>query len=212
MNAIGSDLTEIQTQNGTISATASGLESGLKSAATALTGEESQIYNGVGQLGAGLDAAYDAVAGEDKLLAGSTAVTGGIETLQTGVNDSITAMQPKLTLLNTGAKQLKDGEVNLAGGAKQLAEGMDKLYNSADTMVNGVYQLDNGAYKLRQGMSKLYKQGIKKIVDMYNDELKGTLNDARSMLDAGKGYKTFTKLPSSMDGNVKFIYKTDMTE
>ena len=52
-------------------------------------------------------------------------------------------------------------------------------------------------------------EGIKKIVDMYNDDLKGTLDSVDGMLDAGKGYKTFTKLPSGMDGNVKFIYKTE---
>jgi putative membrane protein len=76
-------------------------------------------------------------------------------------------------------------------------------------MSNGVYQLGNGAYKMRKGMSKLYEQGIKKIVEMYQDELKGTLDSVDSMMDAGKGYKTFTRLPSGMDGNVKFIYKTD---
>ena len=58
----------------------------------------------------------------------------------------------------------------------------------------------------------LFLESIKKIVDMYNDDLKGTLDSVDGMLDAGKGYKTFTKLPSGMDGNVKFIYKTDMTE
>ena len=102
--------------------------------------------------------------------------------------------------------------MQLAGGAKQLADGMTRLSDSTETMVNGVYQLDNGAYKLRQGMSKLYNEGIKKIVDMYNDDLKGTLDRVDGMLDAGKGYKTFTKLPSGMDGSVKFIYKTDMTK
>jgi hypothetical protein len=47
-------------------------------------------------------------------------------------------------------------------------------------------------------------------LDMYNDDLKGTIDNVDGMLDAGKGYKTFTKLPSGMDGNVKFIYKTDI--
>ena len=61
-------------------------------------------------------------------------------------------------------------------------------------------------------MSTLYKDGIKKIVDLYNDDLKGTLDSADAMIDAGKGYKTFTKLPAGMDGNVKFIYKTDITD
>ena len=104
-----------------------------------------------------------------------------------------------------------NGSAQVEGGAKSLADGLTMLYGNTDTMVNGVYQLGNGAYKLRQGMSKLYNEGIKKIVDLYKNDLKGTLDNANSMLDAGKGYKTFTKLPSGMDGNVKFIYKTDIT-
>lgn len=211
ISAISGDIETIQTQNGTISGTASALNTGISSAAASV-GTESDIYIGVGQMGDGLDAAYEAVADEDKLYDGSSAVTKGIGEIQTGISGSITKMQPKLNMLNTGAQNLKNGEVSLAGGAKQLAEGMDKLYNSADTMVNGVYQLDNGAYKLRKGMAKLYNEGIKKIVEMYNDDLKGTLDSVDGMLDAGRGYKTFTKLPSGMDGNVKFIYKTDMTE
>ena len=87
-----------------------------------------------------------------------------------------------------------------------------KIYKQFIKLANGVSQLDAGSLKLSQGMTKLYKEGIKKIVDMYNDDLKGTLDSVDGMLDAGKGYKTFTKLPSGMDGNVKFIYKTDMTE
>lgn len=211
VSAISGDLTTIKKQNATISTTAEALQSGIDTAAKSV-GTESDIYSGVGQMGDGLNAAYDTVAGENKLYDGSSAVTEGIGNIQTGISESITKMQPKLNLLNTGAQNLKNGEISLAGGAKQLADGMAELYNRSDTMSNGVYQLDMGAYKLRNGMSKLYKEGIKKIVDMYNDDLKGTLDSVDGMLDAGKGYKTFTKLPADMDGNVKFIYKTDITQ
>ena len=89
---------------------------------------------------------------------------------------------------------------------------LKKLISGAEELEDGLQLISEGSEDLMNGMSKYYKEGIKKIVDMYNDELKGTVDNARSMLDAGKGYKTFTKLPADMDGNVKFIYKTDMTE
>jgi putative membrane protein len=117
-----------------------------------------------------------------------------------------------LTTLTNGAGELKAGEDALATGAQALANGMEGLQNKSGTLINGVDQLDKGSLELSKGMSKLYKEGIKKIVDMYNDDLKGTIDNVDGMLDAGKGYKTFTKLPSGMDGNVKFIYKTDITQ
>ena len=88
---------------------------------------------------------------------------------------------------------------------------LNKLVSGAEDLEDGLQKISEGSRDLAKGMSRLYSEGIKKIVDMYNDDLKGTLDSVDGMLDAGRGYKTFTKLPADMDGNVKFIYKTDMT-
>ena len=156
--------------------------------------------------------------GSDKnktLRYGARAISSGLNQLQNAIKSNLdkdSDLSKGLSSLTKGSSDLLDGEKKIAGGASQLADGMTDLNDKAGEMANGVYQLDNGAYKIRKYMSKLYKEGIKKIVDMYNDDLKGTVDSARGMLDAGKGYKTFTKLPSGMDGNVKFIYKTDITD
>ena len=126
--------------------------------------------------------------------------------------DEKSVLSKGLNSLTGGAAKLAKGEKQIAKGASKLAKGTSKLNDSADTMADGVDQLNDGADKLSKGMSELYKEGIKKIVDLYNDDLKGTLDSADAMLAAGKGYKTFTRLPSGMDGSVKFIYKTDMTD
>lgn len=106
--------------------------------------------------------------------------------------------------------QPKDGPLVL--GAKDLANGMDQLEGKTTPLVNGIGELDSGAYQVSEGMEQLYNQGIKKIVDLYNKDLKGVVNGLNSVMDAGKGYKSFTKLPSNMDGSVKFIYKTKISE
>ena len=56
------------------------------------------------------------------------------------------------------------------------------------------------------------KDGIKKIVDLYNNDLKGLTSGLNSSMDASSDYKSFTLLPDGMDGNTKFIYKTPITE
>lgn len=175
-------------------------------------GDEGQLYGGVDAVKTGLSDA--SVSLEKQIIPGITSVDNGLTQLITGINDNLSEkskLSQGLNSLTKGTSDLSNGEVKIAEGASGLADGMTQLNDKADTMVNGVYQLDKGAYKLRKGMSQLYKEGIKKIVELYNNDLKGTLDNANSLLDAGKGYKTFTKLPSGMDGNVKFIYKTDMT-
>ena len=144
-------------------------------------------------MSAGLGA-YDKDAKEQKtIIGGMTVIDSGLGQLHKEVKKSVSKKGTLTTALN-----------KLVGGTGQLRKG-------ADEMADGVDKLDDGSKKLADGMSKMYKDGIKKIVDLYNDDLKGTLDSADAMMDAGKGYKTFTRLPSGMDGSVKFIYKTDMT-
>ena len=131
---------------------------------------------------------------EKTLIGGTAAIYKGLD----DINSKLAANTAKDGKLKIGLDALTSGTSSLKGGSERLA--------------NGVDMLSAGSLKLSQGMSKLYNEGIKKIVDLYKNDLKGTLDNANSMLDAGKGYKTFTKLPAGMDGNVKFIYKTDMTE
>ncbi len=151
---------------------------------------------------------------EETLIGGSYALWKGLENMQKKIDKNLDKdgdLMKGLRKLTKGSGDLEEGEKELASGASRIANGMSDLNDKSGELIDGVDKLDNGAYKLRKGMSELYNQGIKKIVDLYNDDLKGTLDSADAMMDAGKGYKTFTRLPSGMDGSVKFIYKTDMT-
>ena len=97
-------------------------------------------------------------------------------------------------------------------GAKGLADGMDALSESTETLSTGISQLDKGALEVNRGMEKLYSQGIKKIVDLYNNDLKGMASSLSGLLDAGKGYSSFSDPSYSDNGSVKFIYKTKISE
>lgn len=169
------------------------------------------VSGGLGNLSTGLgDDTTD-----NTLIKGAKDINNGLDQMQDSISENLDSkgkLNKGLKKLKKGSSDLAKGEVKLASGSQQLSDGMTKLNDSADTLADGVDKLDNGAEKLSKGMSELYKQGIKKIVDLYNDDLKGTLDSADAMFDAGKGYKTFTRLPSGMDGSVKFIYKTDMTD
>ena len=95
-------------------------------------------------------------------------------------------------------------------GAAALANYLGQLDTSTDQLIDGTKKLNDGSKQLSDGMEKLYKEGIKKIVDLYNNDLKGVVDDLDSIVSAGSNYRTFTKLPDSMDGSVKFIYRTSV--
>ena len=184
--------------------------SGVKSARGAVKQVEGGLQDMSDKLGA-----YDASAGQQQttLIGGMTVINSGLGQLHDALASATGAtgdMSKGVGALVTGTDNLANAEVQLSGGAKQLAKGMHQLNSKTGLLSNGVRKLDRGSLQLSQGMSTLYKKGIKKIVDMYNDDLKGTLNDLDDVIDAGKSYKTFTELPDGMDGSVKFIYKTSI--
>ena len=172
---------------------------GLAAASTGLD----QVTTGLETASAGLG---QASAGQQQVIDGITELHDTLAKA-TGEDGELTK---GLTSLVTGTGQLKAGEVQLAGGSKQLADGMQKLADNTGTLASGVTKLDKGSLELSKGMAKLYNDGIKKIVDLYNDDLKGTMNDLEDVIDAGQSYKSFTELPEGMDGSVKFIYKTSI--
>ena len=126
------------------------------------------------------------------LIGGMTVINAGLGTMQSEVAKSI----KKKGKLRKALNKLVGGTGDLKDGANQMADGTQKL--------------NDGSKQLAKGASMLYKDGIKKIVDLDNDDLKGNIDDLEDLMDAGKSYKSFTRLPKGMDGSVKFIYRTSV--
>ncbi|MCR5035557.1 MAG: hypothetical protein K6B42_09125, partial [Clostridia bacterium] len=184
-----------------------------------VTQAKGDLSDGDNSASAKLEVAEQTASGVKSALEGavSQGIAGAV-TINNNILDSLGDQDTENTLIyaaykvSTGLGNIETGINAVDAGAQELATGLDELNDKSGDLVSGVGKLSAGSVKVSNGMAKLYNEGIKKIVDMYNDDLKGTLNSVDSMLDAGKGYKTFTKLPAGMDGNVKFIYKTDMTK
>ena len=160
------------------------------------------FLNGSGDETPGLKGAADQLkAGVDSLVQGLSDATSETGELSVGLNKLV-----------TGSSKLAAGEAQLSDGASELAAGMNELYSKSGLLISGIGQLDAGSKKLNDGMSQFYKEGIGKIVSLYNDKLKGTVNNAESLVAAGKAYNTFTQVPDGMDGTVKFIYRTKVAD
>ena len=174
------------------------------------------VAGGISAIKAGLDG--DGTEKNPGMIKGAAGLEAGAGELAAGLGLATAKGTKDDPSLTSGAKDLADGASTLAAGqqtissgASELAAGMSRLNASSVQLISGVKKLDAGALQLQKGMKQLYNEGISKIVDMYNNDLKGVTGNLDSIIKAGKDYKTFTELPDGMDGSVKFIYKTKVS-
>lgn len=191
--------------------TSNKIQEQLRSNTDSLSQGTAAIAGGIGQVSSALNG--DGTEANPGLVNGANSVSSGAKKLADGLS-STAADTSSLTAgaksIADGAARLDQGQKQLSKGASQLASGMQQLYDSTGTLIGGINKLDAGAKNLQKGMKQYYNDGIKQIIDLYNDDIKGLSSDFESIVNAGKEYQTFTTLNNGMSGNVKFIYKTEL--
>lgn len=137
------------------------------------------------------------------LVTGMKALADGTQTLYNSV--------PTLT---SGIKQLVDGSntlvannAQLNSGASQLADGTNQIVSGVDQFTTGSKTLSEGAHTLADGMVQFNEEGINKILDAYNGDLKPFTDKLQAVIDAGEEYQTYSAIADGQTGSVKFIYK-----
>lgn len=193
-----------------LSTVASSLANGTKSLVNSiptLTGGIKQLKDGSSQLNAG---AAKLTSNNDTLNAGATALNAGASQLSAGTQSLMNSV-PTLT---SGIKQLVDGSntlvannAQLNSGASQLADGTNQIVSGVDQLTTGSKTLSEGAHTLADGMVQFNEEGINKILDAYNGDLKPFTDKLQAVIDAGEEYQTYSAIADGQTGCVKFIYK-----
>lgn len=193
-----------------LSTGASSLANGTKSLVNSiptLTGGIKQLKDGSSQLNAG---AAKLTSNNDTLNAGATALNAGASQLSAGTQSLMNSV-PTLT---SGIKQLVDGSntlvannAQLNSGASQLEDGTNQIVSGVDQLTTGSKTLSEGAHTLADGMVQFNEEGINKILDAYNGDLKPFTNKLQAVIDAGEEYQTYSAIADGQTGSVKFIYK-----
>ncbi len=111
--------------------------------------------------------------------------------------------------LYAGAGQLKAGSAQLYTGVNELYNGILTIKNGAPALISGVTQLRDGAAKLSDGLEAFNKEGAEKLIDAVDGDLGGLLTRIKATVDVSKNYKSFSGLSDDMEGQVKFIYRTE---
>ena len=124
--------------------------------------------------------------------------TSGVSSAAAGANE-----------LKTGADALKAGTSELSAGAAELLQGIQTMKDSTPALVDGITQLRDGSMELSDGLKQFNEEGIQKLIEAVDGDLDGLSNRIRVIADVAKNYTSFSGISEHMDGDVKFIYKTD---
>ena len=114
--------------------------------------------------------------------------------------------------LNVGVDALKNGADNLSAGAGQLYDGILTMKGNAPALIDGVTQLRDGAMELSHGLKEFNEQGVQKLVDAFDGNLAGLMDRVDALRNVSERYSSFSGISSDMDGQVKFIWRTDAVE
>lgn len=186
----------------------------LNDGASQLSAGTQSLMNSVPTLTSGIkqlvDGSNTLVANNDTLNAGATALNAGASQLSAGTQSLMNSV-PTLT---SGIKQLVDGSntlvannAQLNSGASQLADGTNQIVSGVDQLTTGSKTLSEGAHTLADGMVQFNEEGINKIIDAYNGDLKPFTDKLQAVIDAGEEYQTYSAIADGQTGSVKFIYK-----
>ena len=201
---------ELVKNNDTLNAGATALNAGasqLSAGTQSLMNSVPTLTSGIKQL---VDGSNTLVANNDTLNAGATALNAGASQLSAGTQSLMNSV-PTLT---SGIKQLVDGSntlvannAQLNSGASQLADGTNQIVSGVDQLTTGSKTLSEGAHTLADGMVQFNEEGINKILDAYNGDLKPFTDKLQAVIDAGEEYQTYSAIADGQTGSVKFIYK-----
>ena len=167
----------------------------LKAGTEALQAGTVKLTEGTGRLDDGAASLKD---GADKLKDGAKELDDGAAKLQDGAKK-----------LDDGAAELQDGAAELDDGALELQDGAAELDDGAAKLQDGAAELDDGALELKDGMIRFDEEGIRKLTELFGDDVQKVIDRIDALKDAGDRYNTFSGLQEGTEGSVKFIYKTD---
>ncbi len=191
------------------------------------------FYQGVLQYTAGVDeasaGAKDILGGTDTLKSGTSSLKNGTEQLKTGTGSLYSGagqLKGGTDTLSNGAKELKDGSaklkngsVALDNGAKTLDSGMGELLSGINTLssgsaalIDGVTQLKDGSMELNKGMKEFKEQGVDKLKEAADGDIKSLIERIKAISKVSKNYKSYSGIADNADGKVDFIFKTDGIE
>lgn len=112
------------------------------------------------------------------------------------------ASQVADTVKGAALKQVASSMGTLADGLEELTDGLDQLNSGAESLSNGTETLANG-------MKQFNEDGIKKVVNYINGDVKDMKERANALKDLANKYNNFSGIGEDTEGTVSFVIIVD---
>ncbi len=101
------------------------------------------------------------------------------------------------------------GLLEYTAGVSEAYAGALELKNGTPALKTGICDLKNGAGELSDGLKEFREKGVQKLTDAVNGTMKELTVRLHATLDVSKAYQNFSGISDDMNGQVKFVYRTD---
>lgn len=162
--------------------------------------------------------------GIESLAQGAEGLTDGTKALSNGassLNDGADTLSRGANSLSQGASQLAQGTRDLSEGTKQVDSGVDKLSKGSKALTSGTKQLEegtqslsdgaekltDGSKELAEGIHKFNTEGINKIVNFVNIDIKNIMTRGKKLEELSNEYNKFSSDDERED--ISFISMID---
>ena len=129
--------------------------------------------------------------------AGATATQTATQVGNQAKQKFINQVVSQMSTLGTALDELTNGLANIDNGVSALSVGTNKL--------------DSGALQLANGVKTFNEQGISKINNLVNGDLRNIASRVEKMNELANEYNNYAGIQNGMAGEVKFIMITDST-
>lgn len=123
------------------------------------------------------------------------------------VSKTIAPQVAETTAISTAENLSTALATNVANQVKNAS--VKAISGSLDTLYKGVSSLDKGIEELDNGITEFNKEGISKIYNTVNNNLKPTVSRVKSLTSLGDNYQSFGSKLDSTEGETKFIMIVD---
>ena len=97
----------------------------------------------------------------------------------------------------------------LLGGISQITNGLNEVNTKMNLLINGTEELKNGISQLDSGIAQFNSQGINKIVNIINGDVKSIETRIKELVKLSNNYKTFDESTNETNGSTKIIMVVD---
>ena len=188
-----------------------GYKSLQEGAKTLTTADETTLTAG-GKLNAGAEKVGNGITS----LNSATSQIESIGTNMSNLKKNLKSVEEGTSGLNEGLIKVQEGTKAEAEGTKDLSNGLNILNENSKIVKNALYSISDGSniladgtVELANGIIEFNREGIDKICNYINTNVKDITARAEKLQELSQEYSNFTKASKDTAKEVKFILVTD---